>query len=581
MPYESTEIDDQGVGAADGMLIEWDVEIPMPDGTVRRADVFRPSEPGRYPVVMTHGVYGKGLPIERLIRSMMANWSTHAQAADTPRADLADLVETADRSASRDVAPGDYRVWEVVDPSVWVPAGYACVRVDSAGSGSSPGYIDPLCPAEIDDYVACVEWAGTRDWSTGKVGLCGKSYYAMTQWLVAERRPEHLAALCIWHGLSDWYRDATRHGGIMYQFWENFWYPGLVLPVQYGSDGGLNPHSGLPITGEHSFEPAVLAEHRTDIGADIRAHPLLDDYHRERTADPSRINVPVLASADWSDHDLHLRGTIRGFDQVTEADAWLEIHAGGQFDDPGSVDLQRRFLDHHLKGATGDWGTQPRVQVALRRPDGSSSTYATTSWPAPGTIWNRSYVHPGSQELSPSAPKAASSLTYRAEGEGVQLTTAPGAAACTVLGPVGARLFISSSTTDADLFLRLDALDPDGNLVQLRDHRAGLTPLSVGWQRASLRQTDPVRSRPGRPWFGYTQTEPLVPGQVVPVDIEMCPTSLELPAGYRLRLTVRGNGAAHDDNIDRPADIFDNEVTLHAGPDLLGWLDVPTVRGIG
>jgi predicted acyl esterase len=48
----------------DGMRIDWDVPVPMPDGTVLRADVYRPSAEGRYPVIMTHGPYAKGLAFQ-------------------------------------------------------------------------------------------------------------------------------------------------------------------------------------------------------------------------------------------------------------------------------------------------------------------------------------------------------------------------------------------------------------------------------------------------------------------------------------------------------------------------------------
>ena len=559
------------------MTIDWDVQIPTSAGTIVRADVFRPSAPGHYPVIMTHGVYGKGLPIQRLRANMLAGMASHPMLEQNRGADLADTI---DENATDDVAPGDYRAWEVVDPAVWVPAGYACVRVDSRGSGSSEGYIDPLSPGEIDDYADCIEWAGTQQWSNGRVGLCGKSYYAMTQWLVAARRPRHLAAICVWHGLSDWYRDAIRHGGILYQFQQNFWYPHLVLPVQYGNGTATNPHSGLPITGEAQFDADTLAANRADIAADIRNHPVIDDYHEQRTPDLTRIDVPLLASADWSDHDLHLRGTIRGFQQVSSGNTWLEIHSGGQFDDPASAGLQMRFLNHFLKNgehAEGDWSTQPRVQVAVRQADGSTTRLDATDWPVPGTTWTPWYADFAGAALAGQPPAELTSCTYDAAGNGVPLTGPPAETDTTVLGPVSAKLFLSSSTTDADLFLTLGAIDPDGHAVELRDHRAGLTPVSIGWQRASLRAVDPERSLPGQPYHPYRAAQPLQPSEIAEVDIELCPTSLRLPAGYRLQLTVRGNSPGHNDPADRPAETFANQVTLYAGPDRPSHVLIPTM----
>jgi len=558
---------------APGMTVDWDTPIEMSDGTVLRADVFRPAVPGRYPVILTHGVYGKGLAVERFRHRLFA-----LSDALPDNVQGADLADTFDPDATEDVAPEDYRVWEVVDPSVWVPAGYVCVRVDSRGSGSSPGYLDPMSTHEIDDYVACIAWAGAQDWSTGKIGLCGKSYYAMTQWLVAARRPEHLTAICVWHGLSDWYRDATRHGGILYQFWERFWYPQLALPVQYGADAGTNPHSGRPVTGAELLDAHTLAANRTDIARDILDHPVLDSYHRERTPKLEDITVPVLAAADWSDHDLHLRGTIRGFRQVASENTWLEIHAGGQFDDSDAVELQRRFFDHHLKDGTGDWHTQPRVQLAVRQVDGSTVRRDADQWPLPDTRWTPHYLDLATGALTTDQPTTDTTASYESTSDGLTLVTEPTSRTNTVLGPVSATLYISSSTTDADLFLTLDALDPAGIPINLRDHRGGLTPVSIGWQRASLRAVDPARNENGQPFHPFDRSQPLTPDEVVEVQVELCPTSLHLPEDYRLRLTVRGHGAAHEDNTDRPAEVFTNTVTLHSGPDTTSTVLIPTTE---
>jgi len=563
---------------SDRMRIDWDVAIEMDDGVVLRADVFRPAQDGRYPVILSHGVYGKGLPIERFRHQL-----NHLAESLPDNVQVADVADAFSDQAADDIADDDFRVWEVVDPSTWVPQGYVCVRVDSRGSGNSPGRLDPLAPREIRDYAACVEWAGTQDWSNGRVGLCGKSYYAMTQWLVAAEQPRHLAAICVWHGLSDWYRDATRHGGILYEFWEKFWYPRLALPVQHGlgPEAGRNPHNGHAIAGEETLSPAALTANRVDLVGDIRDHPFDDDYYRQRTPRLNQVAVPVLASADWSDHDLHLRGTIRGFLDVSSAHTWLEVHAGGQFDDPAAVELQRRFFDHHLKGedpaATDPWSAQPRVQLAVRHVDGTVTPRADATWPLSGTEWRRYYLDLAQPALIGDVPQAGGALTYQAGGVGAEICTEPTSTATTIAGPISARLWISSSTTDADLFLVLDALDPDGQRVALRDHRGGLTPVSVGWLRASQRTVDPTRSTPWQPYHPHRFGEALRPGVVYEVQIELRPTALLLPPGHQLRLTVTGHGAAHDDPADRPVDIFANSVTLHSGPDMPASLLVPVV----
>ncbi|MBA2933897.1 CocE/NonD family hydrolase [Sphingomonas sp. CGMCC 1.13654] len=557
------------------MQIDWDVPIPMEDGTLLRADVFRPDGAGLYPVIMTHGVYGKGLPIERFRQRLLAQRERHPllKQDDLTGADLADAMTGG---SGDDIASDDYRVWEVVDPLHWVPAGYVCVRVDSRGSGRSPGRLDPLSPQEIRDYAACIEWAGTQPWSNGKVGLCGKSYYAMSQWLVAALKPPHLAAICVWHGWSDWYRDATRHGGILYRFWENFWYPELALPVQNGADAGVNPHNGLAIAGA-CLDVETLVANRADIVEDIRTHPFDDDhYYGVRTPDLKAVDVPLLASADWSDHDLHLAGTIRGYLECASREKRLEIHAGGQFDDAPFVAFQQRFFDHYLKGE-GDWLSQPPVQLAVRQADGGSRIAVADGWPIPDTRWTKLHLDAAGLRLADRPPMRRAEASFEAGGDGLVFETAPFNEDILVAGPIAATLQLSSDTADADLFLVLDAVDAEGKRVELRDHRGGLTSMTVGWQRASHRALEPKRSTIGAPWPSHRHAEPLVPGQIYEVHVALRPGCLYLPAGHRLQLTVRGNGPGHDDPVDRPAALFDNEVKLHTGLDAPATLMLPVV----
>ena len=113
--------------AQDDMLIEWDVELVMDDGLILRGDVFRPRAERQWPVLLTYGPYAKGLAFQQGYPSA---WQ--AMIANHP-----------------DVARGStnkYQNWEVVDPEKWVPHGYVCVRVDSRGTGRSPGYVDHFSP---------------------------------------------------------------------------------------------------------------------------------------------------------------------------------------------------------------------------------------------------------------------------------------------------------------------------------------------------------------------------------------------------------------------------------------------------
>jgi len=130
------------------MIIDWDVPIPMADGTVLRADVFRPDGGVRHAVIMTLGPYAKGLAFQEGYAAMWDNL----------------VREHPDAVAG---STNRYLNWETVDPEKWVPDGYAVVRVDSRGAGNSPGYLDIFSPQETRDYYECIEWAGTQAWSAG------------------------------------------------------------------------------------------------------------------------------------------------------------------------------------------------------------------------------------------------------------------------------------------------------------------------------------------------------------------------------------------------------------------------------
>jgi hypothetical protein len=146
--------------------------------------------------------------------------------------------------------------WETVDPETWVPWGYVCIRVDSRGAGRSPGYLDIFSPREIKDYYEAIEWAAKQPWSTGKIGLNGISYYAITQWLVASLQPPHLTAMIPWEGAADAYRDFARHGGIQSNAFPEVWYPRQVGSIQHG-----NPNTILdPWMNERASGPAALSE---------------------------------------------------------------------------------------------------------------------------------------------------------------------------------------------------------------------------------------------------------------------------------------------------------------------------------
>jgi putative CocE/NonD family hydrolase len=118
----------------------------------------------------------------------------------------------------------DHSVWETPDPAFWTKHGYIIVRADERGLGQSPGFLDTMSRGTSEAFFDVVEWAADQPWSSGKVGLLGISYYAGSQWRVAARKPKGLAAIIPWEGMSDYYRDRCRHGGILSNKFIDFWW---------------------------------------------------------------------------------------------------------------------------------------------------------------------------------------------------------------------------------------------------------------------------------------------------------------------------------------------------------------------
>ena len=280
------------------MRIERDVPITMDDGVVLRADLFIPIEEGEYPTLLSYGPYGKGLAFQE---GYKPQWDYMIEK----------YPEVAEDTSN------EHQNWEVVDPERWVPAGYVCARVDSRGTGRSPGYVDVWSGRETVDLYDCIEWAASQPWSNGRIGLAGISYYAMNQYQVAALQPPHLAAICPWEGASDWYRDFARHGGILCEFAQD-WYPRQVENVQHGvgERGFFSAVTGESVSGPDTEAPEVLASRRADLGQDVKSRPLIDAWHLERNPDWSRVRTPMLSAANWGGQGLHLRGNIEAFTQV-------------------------------------------------------------------------------------------------------------------------------------------------------------------------------------------------------------------------------------------------------------------------
>jgi uncharacterized protein len=563
------------------MLLEQNAPVPMRDGAVLRANVYRPRSDGRFPVLMTFGPYGKDVPLRQF---MAEAWER--------------LNETYPEILA--ASSCKHLVFERPDPEMWVPDGYVIVNVDSRGAGKSPGRLDPNSPAEFRDFYDAIEWAGSEPWSSGKVGLIGISYYAAAQWFVAAMRPPHLAAILPWQGTYDFYRDRTRQDGIYASGFLRRWWNRSVLRNQHGNPDTdcRDIYTGERVTGPATLSPAELAANRPDYLADVLAHPLNDEFYRARTPDLGKIDYPALVIANWGGLGLHLRGTIRGFMGLASREKWLKVQSGSYFHTfllPKNVALEKRFFDRYLKGIANGWEDETRVEVEIRGPgDTVKRTARATAWPLPRTQWTPFFLDATARTLAPAEPPQAASASYPALSEGVTFATAPFAQDVEIVGPVKARLFISSSTPDMDIFATVCAFDPQGREMTFIGAPEPKCPVTQGWLRVSQRKTDPQRSTEYLPFYPHDQREPLIPDTIYPVDLEIWPMGLALPEGSRLTLTIQGKdferpgatgamrGVAwftHDDPTDRPPEVFGGTNTLHTGGPHRSYLLLPVLPG--
>jgi len=544
------------------LVVEKDLEIPMRDGARLKADLFRPKSSGRFPAIVNIGAYQK----------------------DKVWVPPPDLEE----------APNPYMNWETVNPLWWVPRGYAALRIDTRGTGQSPGRTDPFSPSEARDFYDAIEWAARQRWCNGRVGASGVSYFAMTQWLVASLKPPSLAAMIPWEGAADMYRDFGYHGGIFSFGFVVNWY---------------NNHMAHHLLGKpQASSPDAFA---TPWVWEYMRHSLDSDWYHGRRPIWENIDCPLYSVGNWSGMALHLRGNTEGYMRAASRNKKLRIHAGTHYHafytKDGRND-QLRFLDRWLKGVNTGIMDEPPVKLLVRK--GGHGNYEWRSeneWPLARTRWTRFYLRPDAPRkgevegtLVAEAPRRTGAVAYSASGMtkagvataswtstalagslprmGVSFETAPLREAMEVTGPVVLVLWAASSTKDLDVFATIRNIGPDGKDVFEIGQQGQPVPVTKGWLRASHRVLDEVLSRPYRPYHSHEHRQWLQRGEVVRLDIEVWPTCMVFGKGHRIRLDIQprdGLGSAPYTHYS--ADYNSGTNTIYAGGSRPSHLLLPVI----
>jgi hypothetical protein len=240
------------------------------------------------------------------------------------------------------------------------------------------------------------------------------------------------------------------------------------------------------------------------------------------------------------------------------------------------------------------------VQLQVRHPGEKFVERAENEWPLKRTKWTKLYLDPGNGLLARKRAAGKATRTFEAMGDGVTFLTEPLDKATEITGPSAVKLFVSSSTRDADIFVVLRVFTGDLEEVVFQGAIDPHTPIGQGWLRASHRKLDKKLSTPYRPYHSHDKAQPLKKGEVAELDVEIWPTSIVVPAGHRIGLTIRGKDYVyhgpsggklsnfkneltgcgpflHDDPHDRPMDVFGGATSLHFGRDKQSYLLLPVI----
>ena len=511
-------------------IIEMDVAVPMRDGLNLSANIYRPKSDGQYPVIMALTAYNKNFGPKF--------YPKHLRSALQPDFDHG-VFEVS-----------QWTTWEGPDPSYWVKQGYAVVYLDSRGFGNSQGAPSTLSQSDRADFSDAINWAGTRKWSNGNVGLSGVSYLAIAQWVAASGRPKHLKAISPWEGQSDPYREVLYHGGIPSTGFTGFW----LRKMRAGANG--NPLPPPPIFNFVHKRPALMKQ--------LQQRP-----QAKSGIDLPSIQVPALICASWSDQGLHTRGSFEGFKQISSKQKWLYTHGGKKWEvyySDEALAVQTAFFDHFLKGAQNGFDSRPRVRLEVRETREKYKVRFVEDWPVPNTKYKKLFIHAASSTLDGAASKTSGSLSYDPNKGGLSLRHVFDRDT-EITGNMRLRLWVSTSAgDDMDLFVAVQKRNAAGAPVYFNS-MAGYDngPVSLGWLRVSQRQLDPVRSTESQPVLLHQDPRYISSDEKIAVDIEVLPSSTLYRKGETLELVIKGKDIFTHSKMAHGYGVNEGVHTIYAG----------------
>jgi len=562
-----------------------DVRIPTRDGSYLLADIYRPIDEGKYPAILAFGAYGKVFLGLGCICS---------------EEDLLKREEMEDRyfEGNPDNLPWEHH--ETVNTVDWVPEGYVVVRVDERGVGKTPGMFEQFSLQEAKDFYDSIEWAAKQEWCNGNVGTWGISYWAMTQYNMAQLQPPSLKAMVPIFGSNNSYRGYAFNGGLYNDF-------NMIVKNSCGEWKGVD---WISIASDNPFDDPDLFGPTGNLCI---------------SSDLSKITAPLWSVMPQVHPGIHVRDSSEGYIHAGSKHKKLTIVGGQMHAWPYSKEATaefRAFFDYWLKGIDNGVMDGPPVKMMVRNGWGGYFWQVENEWPIARTQYARYYLDatPSSWEgdgrkndfmqMSANAPVREMATTYSAEvnlgveppgqprggpfrakriggdpgwSHGVSFVTDPLPEDTMIAGYIKLGMWVSSTSCDMDIIASIRVMDENNHEVPYAlDNTYGTyTPVTLGWLKVSHRKLDPEKSTVYRPWHTHSRADyqPLTPGEIVEVEVEIWPTTAFIRKGHRIRLDVQPT-----DGYDHPITHLYDETyhrgasnTIYTGPDHPPCLQLPII----
>ncbi|MEO0993013.1 MAG: CocE/NonD family hydrolase, partial [Pseudomonadota bacterium] len=425
---------------------------------------------------------------------------------------------------------------------VFAAAGYACIRVDIAGTGDSDGlFDDEYSEQELSDGEAVIAWIATQPWCTGAVGMIGISWGGFNGLQLAYRRPPALKAIVTCCSTVDRFADDIHYMG------------GCLLTDNFNWGAQMTAYQTRPP------DPAIRDDWRARwlerieqlpfLAADWLRRPERGAYWRHGSVceDLSRIEAAVLAVGGWADAYVNAPFALaEGLSAPVAAliGPWEHKYPHIARIEPADYHGEViDWFDRHLKGA--DVPLPPRLRAYCQEHATPSPEYgpragewiAEAAWPSRSSrrlalSEGRLGEGPGSGAVTVASPQdTGSQAAYfcpgmRVSGElsadqapddarSVCFDTEPLEDPLTLLGRAVVELEVAADRPSAQLCLRLCDVAPDGTSVR------------ISYRPVHLAQA-----------HGPETPRPLTPGEPVRLTVSLNACAHRVRPGHRLRLAV-------------------------------------------